>query len=97
MAVADEIQLLTALARGDNDALIGTQESEWLEFKSAPYGIPDPGQRWQLAKDVAGFANSRGGHIVIGVKTAKHANEVVVAGQAFGMDRSGGALEFVSI
>jgi hypothetical protein len=79
MPVADEVELLVALARGDNDALIGTPESEWLEFKSAPYGIPDPGQRWQLAKDVAGFANSRGGHIVIGVKTAKHANEVVEA------------------
>ena len=79
VTVADEIQLITALARGDNDALIGTPESEWLEFKSAPYGIPDPGRRWQLAKDVAGFANARGGHIVIGVKTAKHPNKVVEA------------------
>jgi hypothetical protein len=79
MAVADEIQLIASLARGDNDALIGTPESDWLEFKSAPYGLPDPGQRWQLAKDVAGFANSLGGHIVIGVKTTKHPNEVVEA------------------
>lgn len=60
---------------GQLSALLGLQESEWLEVKSAPYDLKaDSQQTWklELAKDVAQFANSEiGGLLVIGLHTKR--------------------------
>jgi len=45
---------LSRARRGE--PLVGTEESDQLDFKLAPY-VPDaPHQEWELAKDVAAFA-----------------------------------------
>lgn len=60
---------------GQLSALLGHQESEWLEVKSAPYDLKAGSQQtWklELAKDVAQFANSEiGGLLVIGLHTKR--------------------------
>lgn len=45
---------------------VGATESVHLEFKSASYGNADADKK-ELLKDVSAFANTLGGHIVIGV------------------------------
>jgi len=55
---------LSRARRGE--PLVGTEESDQLDFKLAPYVLDAPHQKWELAKDVAAFANRRGGVIVIG-------------------------------
>jgi hypothetical protein len=56
------------LATGYGKALEGSAEGPWLDGKAAPYqlgrGRGDPAA-WELAKDVASFANASGGLIVI--------------------------------
>lgn len=63
------------LQLGHPEVFVGYHESEWLEVKSAPYEFKSSGdQAWklELAKDVAQFANSRaGGLLVIGLRTRK--------------------------
>lgn len=52
--------------------LLGTKEDDWLDFKSQPYVLKTPKQKWELAKDVAALANlPDGGCVVIGIKTLK--------------------------
>ncbi len=55
---------------GRPDLLLGFHESGWLEAKSAPYQMDEAG-KIELAQDVARFANSKGGLLVIGVKAKK--------------------------
>lgn len=52
--------------------LVGIVETEGVEFKGEPYRVDNNLQKQELAKDVSGLANSKGGVIVIGVKTEKH-------------------------
>lgn len=54
------------------DLLVGQRESEVFDAKSAPYPLDaDPG-RFELAKDVAAFANTgRPAVIVVGLKTKR--------------------------
>ncbi len=77
MAVDNQNDLLLALQRGDYDLVLGTAESEQIDFKEAPYQLELPRQRWELAKDVASFANSRGGVIVFGFRTSRDENHLV--------------------
>jgi len=56
------------------ELLIGSFESVWLEAKSSPYRITEKGEQYEFAKDVAGFANSSGGLILIGAKTKRRPN-----------------------
>lgn len=82
MPLGSRIELVTALAKLDYSSIIDTPETAWLDFKSAPYQLDQPGQRWELAKDVAAFANKGGGMIVLGVKTRRHqldTNEVAAS------------------
>jgi predicted HTH transcriptional regulator len=52
---------------GDFDRLIGLAEDLYLEVKgSIPYDLSTPAGRFELAKDVSAFANSEGGHLLIG-------------------------------
>lgn len=58
------------VASGHGKALEGLAESAWLDVKQAPYGLAEGGRvgnaaAWELAKDVAAFANAEGGIIVI--------------------------------
>jgi hypothetical protein len=63
---------LDLLKAGRADVLIGQQESEWLDAKREPYRLKDDREKWELAKDVASFANSPyGGLIAIGLGTSQ--------------------------
>ena len=67
-------ELWTALAAGDWERLVGTEESSTIEFKSGPYRLSENDKdKWELAKDVASLANEQGGVIVIGFRTTKDA------------------------
>lgn len=77
MAVTTQAELLLALERGQFDSIIDTQESDWIDFKEAPYQLQQPHQRWELAKDVAAFANGLGGVIIIGYRTRRPENALV--------------------
>lgn len=74
--VTNRAELLSALRAGKFDAILGTPESDWLDFKSAPYRMDIPKGPWEYAKDVASFANAAGGLIVIGYKTEKTATDL---------------------
>lgn len=57
--------------------LVGVVETDEVEFKQEPYQVDKDSpikdsQKQELAKDVTGLANSKGGVIVIGVKTEKN-------------------------
>lgn len=56
------------VATGHAGALVGTRECGWLDAKGAPYRFRDGGKR-ELVIDVAAFANSGGGLIVIPATT----------------------------
>jgi hypothetical protein len=62
----------------------GRPESDWLEAKQVPYGqAKDDGETWkyELAKDVAAFANSpAGGLIIIGMSTKDQGDGDVITG-----------------
>jgi hypothetical protein len=73
MAVNSLLHLINALAREEFDLILGTAESSWVDFKSAPYGLDTDRSRWELAKDVSAMANSGAGAIIIGFET--EANE----------------------
>lgn len=70
VAISSRAQLFEVLGRGTFEELIGTPESHWLDFKKHPYLANDRGIR-DLVADIAAFANSQGGAIVIGVHTKK--------------------------
>jgi hypothetical protein len=64
---------------GKAATLIGLQEGSWFDGKSAPYLLATDAQRWELAKEVASFANSeQGGLILIGARTKSQPNGDVV-------------------
>jgi hypothetical protein len=77
MAVNSQHELMLALERAQYATVLETPESDYLDFKEGPYQLQEPHQKWQLAKDVAAFANSRGGLIVVGYRTARPANALV--------------------
>lgn len=59
----------------DFGSLIGSQEDAWLEAKGAnPYNLDAPEGRYELAKDVAAFANATGGFVIVGLQTTRQAN-----------------------
>ncbi|MFM9706328.1 AlbA family DNA-binding domain-containing protein [Streptomyces galilaeus] len=52
--------------------MLGKAESEWLEVKRDNYGIAAESQKYEFACDVASFANSEaGGLIVVGIASEK--------------------------
>jgi hypothetical protein len=64
--------MTAALIRGGSaSVLLGLYESHWLEAKRAPYRLDEPGQQFELARDVAAMSNANGGLIVLGAKTKK--------------------------
>jgi predicted HTH transcriptional regulator len=66
------------LLEGKFDRLIGIREDLHLEVKGpAPYDFTTPSGRFELAKDVSAFANSQGGHLLIGFEHERLPNERV--------------------
>lgn len=70
-----------ALHRGDLEALLGERECAWLDVKSGIYPLDQPKGPEELVKDVAAFANTpHGGLLVVGFTTRKeHGEEIVEA------------------
>lgn len=79
---------LEALLRGQPGMLIGQPESGWLEAKSAPYRLDTESRKLEFAKDVASFANSgEGGLIVLGLETKnKGKGDIVKRVRLFDLD-----------
>ncbi|MFE4823982.1 helix-turn-helix domain-containing protein [Streptomyces sp. NPDC056704] len=80
MAADSMVQLVSYLAAQQPYAIVGTPESEWVDFKSVPPGGPydlstDKG-KFELAKDVAAFSNAGGGLLVCGFKAKKKQTEL---------------------
>lgn len=73
VAVGSLEELFAALARrtAGFQALVGTAESDQLEFKGQPYGIDQLRHKLELAKDLSALANAGGGVIVLGARTEK--------------------------
>jgi len=68
-----------ALRDGDLRALLGLRESIWLDVKSGVYPMDKPKGPEELAKDVAAFANTAdGGLLVVGFSTRKQHDEEIV-------------------
>lgn len=68
-AASSPASVLRMIRSGRPDALLGKAECEWLDNKSFPYERTSKGHV-ELAKDVASFANSElGGILVIGFST----------------------------
>ena len=61
-------ETLKVLESGDFSGFIGIEEGDHLDFKGSPYPLVNESQKYELAKDVAAFANGGGGVIVIGIK-----------------------------
>ncbi|MFG2632100.1 helix-turn-helix domain-containing protein [Streptomyces sp. NPDC048473] len=69
-----------ALSAGDLEALIGLEECGWMDVKSRPYMVGKGAHhKEELVKDVAGFANTvTGGLLIIGFKaTAANGVETI--------------------
>src|ERR1700734_3610701 len=78
MPANSQTELGAMLATHNFDGILGTRESNWIDFKSQPYSADPPGSgelskhgRYELCKDVAAFANFGSGCIVIGFTTTK--------------------------
>jgi hypothetical protein len=80
MTVDSPVQLVALLAGKQPKAVIGTPESDWVDFKvpgpNGPYDLGTDKGKFELAKDVAGFANAGGGLIVCGFRAKRKANEL---------------------
>jgi hypothetical protein len=63
---------IAALVRaGMPEVLVGFQENEWFEVKSAPWDLDAVAGKIELAQDVARFANASGGVILVGAESRK--------------------------
>jgi hypothetical protein len=83
--------VLDLLRAGRRDFLLGQPESDWLEAKGEPYDRRQILSKYEMAKDVAAFANSpEGGIVVIGMFTRKRRNgDVIHRYKEFDLDRAG--------
>jgi len=62
-------QIEAILASGEFHQLVGLKETLVFEAKGLiPYNLDEAAGRFELAKDVTAFANSSGGHILVGLK-----------------------------
>ena len=79
-------QILTS---GEFDMLLQTVEHECLDCKGQVYVTRGTLSKVELTKDVAAFANSGGGYILIGVQTTKsplHKGDDIIAIKPFAQD-----------
>ncbi len=61
-------ELLALLHARQDDAIVGAYETEYVDFKGQ-YRLVEAAEKWELAKDIAAFANSGGGIIAVGFTT----------------------------
>ena len=72
MPVSDLDGARAALRDGKPAELLGLAECGWLDAKDGVYQLDDPAKAEELVKDVAGFANAKGGGLLlVGVSTRK--------------------------
>jgi len=64
-------QVAILLRAGDYDSVLGTRETQTLDFKANWYRLDEPAQKFELGKDVAAMANKDGGYIIRGVKATR--------------------------
>ncbi|MFJ4790693.1 helix-turn-helix domain-containing protein [Streptomyces sp. NPDC088794] len=81
MSVVDNrVRIVTLLAQQRPEAVLGIAESEWVDFKSAgpagPYDLSLESKKYELAKDVAAFANAAGGLLVCGFKVTRRPTDL---------------------
>lgn len=69
MAATTRTELIEMLSAGRFADIVGTEEGDQIDFKSHAYNLQNPKDRADLVADVAAFANSKGGTIVLGVET----------------------------
>jgi hypothetical protein len=63
------------IAGGQAKLLLGQRECIWLDAKAVPYRLATEGEKWEVAKDVAAFANTgQDTLLVFGVVTKKDPN-----------------------
>jgi hypothetical protein len=81
VAASDLQRVRHALRRSDLAAVLGEREDVWLDVKSGVYRLDQARGPEELAKDVAAFANTlEGGLILVGFSTREdHEGEVVEA------------------
>lgn len=79
MPVDDLAAARTAIRDRRLSDLLGVPECGWLDVKNGIYELDNPAKSEELAKDVAGFANSpSGGLLLVGFSTRKmHDREIV--------------------
>lgn len=69
-------RILEILSSRMFDRFKGLREDSYFEAKGkVPYDLESAARRYELAKDVTAFANSDGGHIVIGLQHRRLPNE----------------------
>ncbi|MFD8316297.1 RNA-binding domain-containing protein [Kitasatospora purpeofusca] len=70
---------VAALLDGRFDDLFGLEESVWLDAKGGIYELDNPAKAEELVKDVAAFANTAtGGLLVVGIGTrVEHGQEIL--------------------
>ncbi|WP_416960784.1 helix-turn-helix domain-containing protein [Streptomyces sp. Agncl-13] len=81
MNTADSrVRIVTLLAQQRPEAVKGMTESEWVDFKSVgqagPYDLSQDSKKYELAKDVAAFANADGGLLVCGFKATRRPTDL---------------------
>ncbi|WP_329174389.1 AlbA family DNA-binding domain-containing protein [Streptomyces sp. NBC_01477] len=69
MTQLSRMAIVSALAQGRPEDIKGTAENAWLDFKRTPYPVQTDKGKFDLAKDVAAFANAQGGLLVCGIST----------------------------
>ncbi|WP_282703921.1 ATP-binding protein [Streptomyces sp. CC219B] len=81
MTVVDSrVRIITLLAQQRPEAVVGIPESEWVDFKvvgpAGPYDLSLDSKKYELAKDVAAFANAAGGLLVCGFKATRRPTDL---------------------
>lgn len=70
MTQMNRTDALEILSSGEFEVFLGVEESAQLDFKGAPYQLDKmDSEKYELAKDVAAFANADGGLVVVGIAT----------------------------
>jgi hypothetical protein len=85
MTADNRVKIIALLARQQPEAVVGIPESEWVDFKAAgpngPYDLSTEKGKFELAKDVAAFANTGGGLIVCGFRAKRRPTDLHEAAQ----------------
>ncbi|MGW2284919.1 AlbA family DNA-binding domain-containing protein [Streptomyces phaeochromogenes] len=81
MSVVDNrVRIVTLLAQQRPEAVVGIPESEYVDFKgvgpAGPYDLSLDSKKYELAKDVAAFANAAGGLLVCGFKATRRPTDL---------------------